>query len=148
MRRIRDQTHEFQILLRVETQVLHHRRIDGEAGARAEEKRVAVGRRPYDRLRTHDARSPSAVLDHDALAEIFGEIGGKHAGGGVGRSARGERHHQLDRPVGIGCEGRDRRERSDQREYAPPRRPYAHALVRITTGSPLFYYSTPAELET
>src|SRR2546430_11812265 len=46
MRRIRDETHEFQILLRVEAQALHHRRIDGEAGARAEEKRVAVGRRP------------------------------------------------------------------------------------------------------
>jgi len=75
-----------------------------------EEERIAVGRRPRDRLGTHDARRPGAILDHDALAEPLGEIRREQTGGGVGRSAGRERHHQLDGPLRIGREGGCRRE--------------------------------------
>jgi hypothetical protein len=129
VRRIRDQTHESEILAHIEAQVLHHRWIDREARARAEEERIAVGWRPHDRLGAHDARRPGAILDHDALAEPFGEIRRKQTGGGVGRPAGRERHHQLDRPLGIGREGHCRRERSDQREHATPRRSHGHAGI-------------------
>ena len=82
-------------------QVLH-------VGERIDEQRISVGLRPQDRGRAGDARGAGSVLDHDRLADALLHLRRQHARRDIGQPARRERHHEGDRPVGIGLRPRPR----------------------------------------
>ena len=81
---------------RVVAGILHQCRHHAERRAGADQQRVAVGLGAGHRLRSERAARARPVLDHHALSEARWHHLRDHAGGDVGRSARSERHDQLD----------------------------------------------------
>ena len=82
-------------------EVVHQARVDDMVRG-VEQQRVAVRRRARHDGRADVAAGPAAVLDHHGLAPALRELLAEDAAEGIGRSAGRERHHQLDRLVGIG----------------------------------------------
>ena len=75
----------------------------GDGGAdRAEQQRVAVGRRLGDQLRADIAAGAALVLDHDIGAPGVLQMLGGDAAQQVGRAGGRERHDHADRLAGIG----------------------------------------------
>src|SRR5215471_15312803 len=95
-------TNEIEIKLGIERRVDSVRRRD-------EKECVAVGGRPYDRLRADIAAGARPVLDHELLAEPLRQPLTDQAGDNVDRSASGKADDDADRPRGIGLRPRDPR---------------------------------------
>ena len=76
-------TNEIEIKLGIERRVNRVRRRD-------EKECVAVGGRPYDRLRADIAAATRSVLDHEWLAKALRQPLADQAGDNVGWSARGK----------------------------------------------------------
>ena len=75
----------------------------GDGGAdRAQQQRVAVGRRLGHQLGADIAAGTGLVVDDHLLAPRLGEVLRHDAAQQVGRSGRRERHHHADLLVGIG----------------------------------------------
>ena len=83
------------------------------------DQRVAIRRRFRDGAGADVAAGAALVLDDDTLAPHLGEPLPEHAGDDVGRSARGERHDDLDRLVRIALRdgGRRRHDCGQQAEH-------------------------------
>ena len=73
---------------------------------RADQQRVAIGRRGGDRLEGHGAAAARPVLHHELLADLGRELRGDQPRVQVGIAAGGERHHDPDRPVRVVRAGR------------------------------------------
>ena len=80
---------------------LVEQRLAAEGPDRAHQQRVAVGRGVRDQLGPDGAAGAALVLDDDGLPEARLQPLRNQPGGGVGCAARGKRHHELDRPLGI-----------------------------------------------
>src|SRR5262249_7875512 len=95
---------------------------------------AAGGRRLGDGVDADIAACPGAVLDDDLLAEPLPELLRDDPRHDIGAGARGERHHQTDRPLepgavaGLGGGGA-RQCQQGQRD-----RPQAHHLAPITAS--------------
>ena len=72
-RRRRDQCDRRKILHRVVRQLAHQVWIDREIARLSDHQRVAVGRRFRRGVGAEHARRARAIVDHDLLAERFGE---------------------------------------------------------------------------
>src|SRR5262249_50144617 len=82
------------------------------------QQRVAVRRRPHNRLGGDIACCTRPVLDHEGLTELLGQPLGEQARDDVGRRARREADDDAHRPRRIGLRPRytrDRRERGSAR---------------------------------
>lgn len=105
VRHVAGQRHRREVLERIVGKVRLHEGIDGERPVRADEQRVAVGRRVRHEFGADAAAGAAAVVDHNRLAERARNAFADDAADDVGVAAGGERHDQVDRPVGIGGEG-------------------------------------------
>ena len=75
---------------------------------------VAIGRGARDAPDTDAAAGAADIFDHDGLPERCAHPLGHDPRGGIGRSARRERHHQRDGARGIGLRLRRRGAEEDQ----------------------------------
>ena len=75
---------------------------------------VTIGRGAGDAPDTNAAAGAADIFDHDGLAERCTHSLGDDAGGGIGRSAWRERHHQRDGTRGIGLRLRVSNTEEDQ----------------------------------
>jgi hypothetical protein len=96
-------TNEIEIKLGIEHRVNRVRRRD-------EKECVAVGGRPYDRLRADITAATRSVLDHEWLAKALRQPLADQAGDNVGWSARGKTDDDAHRPRWIGLRPRDPRD--------------------------------------
>ncbi len=123
VRHVAGQCNRRKILERIVAELGLHERIDGERPVRADEQRVAVGRRARHHLRADAAAGAAAVLHHHRLADRLRNLVADHAADNVGIASGREWHNQMDRPLRIGGEGpawqhcccRTEAERGDQR---------------------------------
>ena len=135
--------------------VLVERRIDAVRGNRSEEQGIAVGRRRRHARAAEVAAGAGLVHDDEGLAEALGQLLRDQAGDHVGRPARGERHDQRHRLVGIvgralrvgSGGGEARRENQERRKRCPQcnlrKFFYAATSVRIAdSGVPSFHGSS------
>ncbi len=72
---------------------------------RADQQRIAVGRRARHELGADAAAGAGAVVDHHRLSERLADLIADDAADNVGIAAGRERHDQPDRPVGKSGEG-------------------------------------------
>jgi len=91
----------------VERQLLVDHGVDGEAG-RAQEQRVAVGRRLRRDFGADDARGARAIVHDYLLAERVADRFRQDACIDVGAPTRRKRHDEPDRSFGIAIRRRDR----------------------------------------
>ena len=110
MRHVAGERDGREILQRIVAELGLHEGIDGERAVRADEQRVAVGRRARHRFGADAAAGAAAVVDHHRLAERARDPFADQAADDVGIAAGRERHDQMDRPVRIGGEGCARHE--------------------------------------
>ena len=101
LRRLADRRHRQELLERVERHLLLHERIDHELPGEHDAERVAVRRRLGDRQRRDRAGGGGAVLDHDRLAGLAGDVVAEQPRAEIGDAAGGEADDQADRLVGI-----------------------------------------------
>ena len=105
-------------LTRIEIELLHLRR-QRDVGAGREQQRVAVRRGGRDLAGAERAAGARAVLDHEGLAELGGQMLRAEPRHHVGVAAGAERHddgHRPGRPVrGVKRPG-ERREDGDDRQ--------------------------------
>ena len=119
-RRVGDEGHRLEIVRRVIGRLLVHRVADRMGADRGEHEQVAVGRRLRHPQRAGHAAAARLVLDHDGLAQRFGQRRLQNAGERVHRPAGGERHHhgqRAARPV-LRLGGRCHRERGKEQGQA------------------------------
>ena len=95
-RNVRERADGGQIGLHVEGEVGHRRRHHRERGARDQE-RVAVGIGLRDRAGADRLRCARAVLDHDGLADLLGDLLEHQPRDDVDGAAGRERHDHADR---------------------------------------------------
>ena len=96
-------------------------RIDHEGRFRADEQRVAVGRRLGDVFGGDLVVGARPVLDDRLLAPGFGEALRQHAAERIGDAARRRRHHDRDRlgRIGLRLGGRGGRHQATERDQTP-----------------------------
>ncbi|MCZ7562716.1 MAG: hypothetical protein M5U08_02020 [Burkholderiales bacterium] len=84
---------------------------------------MAVGRALGNELRSDGAAGAGPVLDHHARAHLVAELLRHAARQGVGRTARRERHDEVDRFARVLLRGHRRHERDGQQCGAEPGEP-------------------------
>ena len=94
-----------QVADRIVGQLRVHRRRRGDMADRAEQHRVAIGRRTHDEVHADGAGRARAVLDHERLAQLLGHLlhdrPRDEVGVATGRR-RDDDAHGLRRPGGCG----------------------------------------------
>ena len=90
-----------EILERIVGEVLERRRRNDVIG-RGVQQRVAVGLGGRDRLGADGGAGAGPVLDDHRLTQRRGQMVADQPSDDVDRRAGGERHDDLDRPVGVG----------------------------------------------
>ena len=103
-----------QVLLGVVGEPLDPVLVDGDLAGLAHQQRVAVGRRRHHRLRADGAGRAGAVLDHDGLAERFGERHRDQARDDVAGAARRIGDDDVDGAVRESLAPRPERRRRSQ----------------------------------
>jgi len=78
-------------------QVRIERRVDG-IGRHCDEQRVAVRRRPHDKLRADIGAGAGPVFDDERLRQTIGKPLPEQARHDVGRAAGGNGDHEVHRP--------------------------------------------------
>ena len=92
----RDPRHGIEVLDRIEREFLVQAHIDRQRRTR-KQYRIAVRRRPRDRLGTYQSTRAGAVIDDACLAQRLVEFFGEHARLNVETAARRERHDDANR---------------------------------------------------
>ena len=98
--RDREQRDRHKVLDRIVRHLRHGHRVEHHRAGAAENERVAVGRRARDLGGRDGAGGAALVLDVDGAEQVLHPVGPLPADHVVHAAGR-ERHHQLDRPVGI-----------------------------------------------
>ena len=97
----RRQRDRLKVALDVVGQLRHHVAGDRERTDRPHAERIAVGLGLGGEVETDGQRAAGAVVDHDLLADLLGQLGTQDARDGVGRAAGGLRNDEPDRLVRI-----------------------------------------------
>src|SRR5215469_8530626 len=109
--------HRQQILERVDRHLGVEVRVDCEQRARPQQQRIAVGRCMRGEFAGQVTIRARPVLHHDRLTQARAQRLAECAGNEIGRTSRGKRHQQPDRPRRIGLRRRGAREhREDGRK--------------------------------
>ena len=90
-----------EVFERVVAELRKQERRDRDRAGSGDEQRIAVRRGLRDVLGADSAGRARAVVDHDLLAQVFGEFLADRARGKVDAAAGGERHHDAHGFVGI-----------------------------------------------